>query len=346
MDNLDIQKHNNSNNMEDPSIIENLKKTITLKANSWNTTFQNTFFNIFGTGISHQPTFNKELSDKLTSLFVNTNVYVLISLSKKVYIKSLPVKIESDILKQQNLVTDKKINNEYTIGFNVVDAIVKNNNKEGGESKVVLTSDGKIDCNIEDVTVEVSSNFINCFNSDEELIAIILDEIFTNTTLFYNQIVKGIAGWGIVGGVMSSYISMVYEMVAHASDPKRDITMDDFKYTIASLVLTYLVIYISISYIHKRTNLIKDELVVKVGYGEALVKALENYNKYLFSIQESKSDALKGLSILDKIGHSIGIVFSYILNAIRWTGLTGKQSIGHRYDTINRNIELANKEIE
>ena len=359
------------------SIVSKLKESITLKANNWTTTLTDWCFSSFGIPIYQDMKLNDLLSNKLTSLFTNTKINVYIYISKKPNIIGFPGDISPEVLKMKQsfkgTVNDNgevsgSISNIQSVCFDTINNIVKNQNKDGGEAKLEVI-DGKFSTNIEAATFFISSNFINCFDNDDELIAIILDEFANNTRRFYNSIISKFLVNGTIGGIFGIYTWLLYTMVndgisrdqafrkltninPFTNRSEYDRLHDEWwngnpesKWTYINILKVFCIFIISVYlialYMRKKTQLLNDEFVIKCGYGEALQRALEKYNIYIFgNTSNSNMDAFKGFNTLDKICHFLNKMFAYLGNAINWTGITGTQSIGHRLDTIKHKTDI------
>lgn len=342
------------------SILQSLKDTITMKVNNWTSYISDWSEEKFGIPVNAHIERNDKLSSIVTNLFENTIVNVYIYSSKKPNIIGIPganKNITPEMLRNE-AAKDAEVNQYNTQAailntlnrgyyapfrstisssiFETTANAIQNNNKDGGESKLIYNeSTNKLSINIPEVTVYISSNYINCMDNDDEIVASILHEISKNTILFKKLIQDKVYSVSL-GGLLVvwtsfSFGSMLYADNHHFTENQNSRLACLLFGSLGILLIAYMAIAL---YLGKRRNITYDEFVVKCGYGDALNRAIDNYNKYVFGNSTTQSDALKTLGVFDKIGHWFSKVGAYISNFFRKIGLSKEQSIQRRHDTI------------
>ena len=332
-----------------------------MKINNWTSYISDWSETKFGIPVNTNIELNEDLSNLVTNIFENTKVNVYIYDSKKPNIIGIPganKNITPEMLRNE-AARDKEIAiyNAQVMALNALNRgrynapimsrvsssifettanAIKNNNKDGGEAKLIYNPDtNKLDINIPEVTIYISSNYINCMDNDDEIVASILYEISKNTILFKKYCQDKIYNvsltillmvlMGISGG------SIIYADSNRLDKNTISVILTSILVSYGILLFTYTAIAL---YLGKRRNIEYDEFVVKCGYGDALNRAIDNYNKYIFGNSTTQSDALSTLGFFDKLGHWFTKIGEYISNFFRMLGLSTKQSIGRRHSTI------------
>ena len=358
---------------EAQSFLQKVKDTITLKGNNWTSIIYDYGQKKFGIPINAPMEYNQDLSDVVTNVFKNTKVNVYIYQSKKANIIGIPganKNITPEMLRNEaareaeigqinnNFRTMAFINGLNQLGnkhiylsspstitfksgtiYESISNAIKNNNKEGGEIKLIYDPiTQKLDINVEEVSVYVSSNYINCMEHDDEIVAAILCEIAKNTILFrkYIQDKALNISFAILFPIINIFSGILFaKNIADNSNDNSPMgvikTLSPFILSTSSLLLVFIFIGI---YLAKRRNIEYDEFVVKCGYGDALNRAIDNYNKFIFGNSTTQSDAMEALNWFDKIAHFINKIGMYIYNFISKFGITSNQSIQRRHNTI------------
>ena len=327
--------------MPDNSTINYIKETITTEANNWGSTLTDWMNTKYGIPLNSQITYNEQLSKLITNLFTNTKINVYLFTSKNVAIISIPganKNITPEILRAEAAIEDNSIkDNKITVQSHIYETFantIQNCNKNGGETKLTYNPQyKKFLINIPEVTVYISTNYINCLDYDDEIIASILQQIAVNTRLFRNCVIK----YSIISLTIASFIGIA-TWVAIPS-----VNMTIYAKIISSIYALGLVLFSSIAisiYIGKCRNIEYDEFAIKCGYGDALKRAVANYNKYLFGDSSTKSDALENLNTLDNLCHWFNKMIAYVENMFNWLGVTTHQSIGQRNDTIEEKTKI------
>ena len=330
--------------MPDNSTINYIKETITTEANNWGSTLTDWMNTKYGIPLNSQIIYNDKLSDMMTNLFTNTKVNVYLFTSKKVAIIAIPganKNIKPEILRAEAAVEDNAITtSKPTVQSHIYETFsnaIQNCNKDGGETKLIYhPSTKKFSINIPEVTVYISTNYINCLDYDDEIIASVLQQIAINTRLFRNYIIK----YSIISLTIASFIGLAtWTVIPSAS-------MTIFYKLILALYGLGLILFTSIAisiYVGKCRNIEYDEFAIKCGYGDALRRAVENYNKYLFGDSNTKSGALENLNTLDSICHWFNKMIAYVENMFNWMGITTHQSINRRNDTIEEKTKIVDQ---
>lgn len=346
-------------------VINKIKNNITSKGNNWTSIIYDFGQKKFGIPVNAPMEYNQILSDEVTKVFKSTKVNVYVYQSKKANIIGIPGanKNMTPELLRNEAARDNEISqmNAALSGMMVqtgaytsritpqsgsmyesISNAIKNANKDGGETKLIYDpSTNKLDTNLEEVTVYISSNYINCMNHDDEIVAAILCEIAKNTILFRKYIQDKALNIATALLYLMSGIYSIYKICKLNQMNVMSRIIDNKTATISSIVtfllsiFAPLLIYLVISiYLGKRRNIEYDEFVVKCGYGDALNRAIDNYNKFIFGNSTTQSDAMKALGWYDKIAHFIYKIGMYVYNFFSKLGITSNQSIQRRHDTI------------
>ena len=305
--------------------------------------------------------YNNILSNEVTKLFKNTKVNVYIYQSKKANIIGIPganKNITPEMLRneaardaeiaQMNAALFAASNNggifmpitpnSGTLYESVANS-VNNVNKDGSETKLIFDPiNKKLDINVEEVTVYISSNYINCMEHDDEIIAAILCEISKNTILFKKYIQDKTLNISLTLLTIVSVCLSTINLFKSINNLNSNVETYEAINIISPFILSIIgpmMLYIVISiYLNKRRNIEYDEFVIKCGYGDALNRAIDNYNKFIFGNSTTQSDAMSALGWYDKIAHFIYKIGMYIYNFCSKLGITSNQSILQRHNTI------------
>lgn len=324
--------------MPDNSTINYIKETISAEANNWGSTLTDWMNTKYGIPLNSQITYNEQLSKLITNLFTNTKVNVYLFTSKKVAVICIPGatrNVTPEMLRMQQAL-DESDGNPNTIESSTFESFsncLHNALKDKGESKLEYNpKTKKLSINIPEVTVYISTNYINCLNYDDEIIASILQQIAVNTRLFKDIVIR----LSLVIGTSTALASII----ACAAIPISSFGMDKLIKSLVAMGITLFASYAINVYVGRCRNIEFDEFVVKCGYGDALNRAINNYNKYLFGNSDTKSGALENLNTLDKLCHWFNKMIAYVENMLNWMGITTHQSIGQREDTIKEKTEI------
>ena len=372
--NLKIIYLNEEDNVITDPVINKIKNDITSKGNNWTSIIYDFGQKKFGIPVNAPMKYNQILSDEVTKVFKNTKVNVYVYQSKKANIIGIPganknmtpemLRNEAAREREIEQMNAALMSTALQTGtyastitpqsgsmYEAISNAIKNANKDGGETKLIydpLTN--KLDTNLEEVTVYISSNYINCMDHDDEIVAAILCEISKNTILFRKYMQDkalniAVALLSLVGTIYGiyNYYNTANDLIK--AQPIRFNLTSRIEFTAQSIIkiivpfllaiIAPILIYLIISiYLGKRRNIEYDEFVVKCGYGDALNRAIDNYNKFIFGNSTTQSDAMKALGWYDKIAHFIYKIGMYVYNFFSKLGITSRQSIQRRHDTI------------
>ena len=324
-------------------VLEDLKKSMGNNG-KWTSLLYDYADHKFGIPVNSPIEHNAILSHALTNLFKSTNVTVYVFLSKTPRIISIPgasktispelIRIEAArdaAFRYNNLKTGNITASMYEATANAI----QNANKEGGEAKLLYDpTTNKLDTNISDVTVYISNTYINCMQQEDEVIASILYEIGKNTLAFKKYIQYGVLSIGAFALVyILTFLS--YGYFGYKASQNEDLTLSSALVPYFSILSLIAIVGVISIYLSKRRHLEYDEFVIKCGYGEALNRAIDNYNKYIFADQESaQTQARSSFNFLDRICHWAAKIGKRIYNFFSSFGITSHQSIEDRRQTI------------
>lgn len=341
-------------------VIEEVKKNIEFTNDKYTSLLYDYSETKFGIPVNGIINYNDKISTLVTNLFKNTKIHVYIFTSKKALLIGIPganKNVTPELLRQEAardaqmnqvntaMIASAAINKDIYIPvtnsisssiFETTANAIKNANKEGGETKLLFDPiTKKLDINVDEITVYISTNYLRCMQTDDELIASILFEISKNTVLYRKILENKFINIGLVASLIT--IVPLISGLTYVSSKNPFYTI--FSGYISLGVLLVFALSISI-YLAKRRNLEYDEFVVKCGYGNALRRAIKNYYNFVLNNTISNNEAIQSLNVLDKISHFFIKIGTYIKNAFSWLGLTSKQSIGRRLDTIKEKTNI------
>ena len=360
---------NEFNDNTEPSkneVIEEVKKNIEFTNDKYTSLLYDYSETKFGIPVNGIINYNDKISALVTNLFKNTKVYIYIFTSKKALIIGIPgvnKNVTPEILRQEaareaevrqmnmalaaqglagamsgrsHVTYIPHVNSVSSSIFETTANAIKNANKEGGETKLIYDPiTKKLDINIDEITVYISTNYLRCIQNDDELIASILFEISKNTILYRNILENKFTGIGCVVSLLT-IVPMISGLTYITSS-------NPFYTYISGLISASILIVFCLSisiYLAKRRNIEYDEFVVKCGYGDALQRAIKNYYNFVLGNSITNSEANQSMNILDKISHFFIKLGTYIGNAFNWLGITSNQSIDRRLNTIKEKTNI------
>lgn len=331
------------------------------KIKSWFITFTDIFRSL-GMEASTFHTDN-ELSAKVSSMFENTYIEVIIYDSKKPDHYSLP---GETFFGQPWMLRIKAIPDWITLGLGAIVDILIN---IGGTIEAIIRgictpkndkitfnpSTGKYSLQFKYARSYVSSACLDMLTKDE-VVAMILQDVGDNCIILYH-IVTDTLQYSYIGGVFITYLyylgmtptQAIYDFKGYLK--KFDNTMrsdkgTNFIMTMYGLILFQLVIVRTILlYYRRRATVMADEFPIKVGYGEAYYTGLKKLHKYIYNREEVVKN-IADLNFIDRISAKMSNLWSRFQNYLARAGMDESIVFTDREEMIKNKTERYQSNID
>ena len=297
-------------------------------------------------------TLDNDLSNIMTKFFTNTRINVYVYQSKLCRVLTYPGNNEyskPEYMRASVLPINDKDNyvKNHIEKFRKTERITtfwSTFIRDGGFSKLTFNpSTKKFSINLDQVTIYITSAYINLLIDENEIIAVLLHEVGCNLML----------GRDILIQVISKIVN-VLSIIGFVGKSMYDITNGTFE----SSVLTSFVLMLSVMiftkfasiYFLRKSEMYMDEFVIKCGYGSYLESAIKKYHQYVFDYNsQDKQKVVESFNFVDKITQGWDRLGAKIMNVLAMLKLSRYQERTEReemirnktdiYDTSDSNIE-------
>ena len=302
---------------------------------------------------------NLKLSNRLTTMFEDTSVYVYVITSKEPYVMTFPGQPIASVPLQLRF-----RNSMFTLAekvlflFGTLESLLTAVNLKSVNMDIdkleYNPNSKKFRINIQIITVYITSAMIDILSNDDEIVAILLSEIGENIYLG-KHIVAGMFK-GVASTLFLPIIGVItaqQKMINAASDVNSKLkgwigdgfiqnTLDSFslntpynEYLVKFNHILYVVafaialMYFISTYLSRKAQRYSDQFAIKCGYGDAFNSAIQKLHGFLFD-NSMKTKAVSGFNMLDRALHFINKCITFVNNIGAKLGLTSKMSTWDR----------------
>ena len=288
-----------------------------------------------------------QLSSKMTNLFENTKINVMVISSKQPNIFTFAGQPKTSSL-FNGLLT--RFRNPFfaKLGglihvFGMFESLITAIQIKGiGDDidHIEYNQDSKkFKMNLQEVTVYISSAIIDTLSNDEEIIALLISEVGQNANLGRHIIANLLFDTSGIGIIFGSLFALLIKFMEEDTKRQYRFVLGARKeieegvapfYTICAVtIMASLFGYFYAVYMSKKTRQYSDEFAVKCGYGSAFNSAIQKVHGFIFD-SSIYTEAVRGLNFFDRVLHFLNKIGTYIINFFSNIGLLPTLSTGTR----------------